>query len=196
MQKCEHVIVIFNLLFTRCLFFTPSLSFCEDGLGYHSNGDYDILGMAAKEDEHNHGGRPSAKKSNTGGGNALTKEALKKARKIKAATASSSGEGDSTTGGGGEKTKTMWDFINKTGVATTMNAAAGSMEKKKKQLNNNNNHDDDYDNNDNDDDVATAAVGRGGKDDYCRPTEFGSASNSSDANGRQRQQRRSWRGIE
>jgi hypothetical protein len=192
---CEHhVIVIFNSdIISRRLLFTPAfaaLSVCVDGLGYHDDGDYDILGMAAKDDDHH---RPSAKKSNhTGGGNALTKEALKKARKIKAAAAaasSTSGEGDTTTtgGGGGGKTKTMWDFINKTSVvATTMNAAAGSMEKKKKQRNNNHNHD--YDNNNNDDDVATAAVGRGGKDDYRRPTEFGSASNSSDANGRRRQQ--------
>lgn len=154
--------------------------------------------MAAKDDDHNrlgHSAQTNKQPNARGGGNALTKEALKKARKIKAAasasssSSSSSGEGEATAGGG-KKTQTMWDFLNKSAVATTMNAA-GSMEKRKKQRSNNNNHDDDYDNNENnnndDDDDAATAVGRGGKDDYRRPTEFGSASNSG-ANARRRQQ--------
>jgi len=187
-----------SIIFTRTHSFAV-LYIIADGLGYHDDGDYDILGMAAKDDEqHNRPSSAANKSKSAGGGNALTKEALKKARKIKAAAAAATAATTNTraatpTPGGGGRTKTMWDFLNKSGSLATMNAAAaaGSMDKKKKKQRNNDDHlhDDLHDINDNDDDVATAAaVGRGGKDDYYRrPTEFGSATNGGAGGGRRQQ---------
>ncbi len=109
-----------------------------DGLGYHDDGDYDVMGMAAHDDDEiDHPSKRSKKAAMAGGGgNALTKEALKRARKNKAAAASLTGVDHGEGGGGGASStttasnnnnnRTMWDFVNK-GIATAAAAASSGM---------------------------------------------------------------------
>ena len=66
-----------------------------DGLGYHDDGDYDITGMAAKDEEYNNNnnqGGANNKKKKKNSNNALTKEVLRKARKNKASVKAAAGE--------------------------------------------------------------------------------------------------------
>eukprot|EP00970_Alexandrium_tamarense_P005416 scaffold888_cov208-Alexandrium_tamarense.AAC.9 len=53
-----------------------------DGLGYHDDGEYDIRNLGSNDDHHNNN-HPNKKKRGNGTA-ALTKEALRKARKTKA----------------------------------------------------------------------------------------------------------------
>ena len=74
--------------------FLYQINSTKDGLGYHDDGDYDITGMAAKDEEYNNnnnnqGGSNKKKKKNSN--NALTKEVLRKARKNKASVKAAAG---------------------------------------------------------------------------------------------------------
>mmetsp|Transcript_8937 Transcript_8937/g.20092 ORF Transcript_8937/g.20092 Transcript_8937/m.20092 type:complete len:1678 (-) Transcript_8937:137-5170(-) len=83
----------------------------DDGLGYHDDGDYDILGAHDDDDAANSPNAAQSTKKGKGA-NALTKDALKKARKNKALAAA--------TANGAEEGKSqmkMWDFVNKGIVA-------------------------------------------------------------------------------
>ncbi|KAL7483193.1 hypothetical protein ACHAW6_008862 [Cyclotella cf. meneghiniana] len=75
----------------------------DDGLGYHDDGEYDIHALGANDDYQENRGR----KKRGNGTAALTKEALRKARKNKALL-SAGGNDEKET-----KTATMWDFVNK-----------------------------------------------------------------------------------
>ena len=71
----------------------PNKLYKIDGLGYHDDGDYDITGMAAKDEEYNNNqGGANNKKKKKNSNNALTKEVLRKARKNKASVKAAAGE--------------------------------------------------------------------------------------------------------
>ena len=80
--------------------------------------------MADHDERINKGG--NKKDKNKGGANALTKEALKKARKKKQAgvntTAADGGDKSPTRGN-----KTMWDFVNKGGAASAVAASGDAL---------------------------------------------------------------------
>jgi len=149
----------------------------DDGLGYHDNGDYDVS-LYQEEDEHNDPNAPKRPKT----ANALTKEALKKARKNKQA-ANTGGEGE----GGGKKNKSMWDFVNKGAAAPP----AGGGERKSKSsgrgsTGRNENVADDFDDllNELDDAPAPASRGRSSHGSGGRRSSAGSSRQRSVSRGR------------
>eukprot|EP00985_Skeletonema_marinoi_P027904 scaffold23518_cov225-Skeletonema_marinoi.AAC.19 len=94
-------------------------SFTTEGLGYADDGEVDIRALAAHDDHYNNPSTAAAaaKKKSNNSTAALTKEALKKARKTK-------GLGGEEKGG---KNASMWDFVNKGVVGgAAKNGGAGN----------------------------------------------------------------------
>jgi len=117
----------------------------DDGLGYHDDGEYDI--RAFQDDDHDGNSHSAANQRNRKKGNgtaALTKEALRKARKTKAlqsahgAVAGGDGEGEEGDGAagssGGKKNRSMWDFVNKGSAAAIHNSVTSRASSGSKKL--------------------------------------------------------------
>ena len=90
-----------------CMHLHPNLT---DGLGYHDDGE-----EHCHEDDDDDGAQFAKKKSKKSGKNAaLTKDALRRARKSKEMASMGSGDGEDGDGsGGGKRGGGMWDFVNR-----------------------------------------------------------------------------------